>query len=97
MMSLSLLSSDQWQCLLLKDMRFYHPVNVRAAAEHQIAVNKGPGWPVLPGQILGSFRVLLSSDENIHILYFMSYFIFRMWLKPDQRNPAVDQENKRNC
>lgn len=81
----------------LKDMRFYHPVNVSAAAEHQIALNESPGLPVLSGQILGYFRIFLSSDENINILCFMSYLIFRMRLKPDQHNPAVDLEKKRNC
>lgn len=87
----------QWSVTVSHSRTFYHPVNVRAAAEHQIALKKSPGLPLLSGQILGYFRILLSSDENIHTLFSTSYFIFRTWLKPDQHNPAADQENKRNC
>lgn len=61
--------------VFLKDMRFYHPVNVRAAAEHQIALNKSPGLPVLSGQILDYFRILFNQMKistfsiSFHILF----------------------------
>lgn len=49
-----------------------------------------------PGSASGiraNFRFLqgCAATRWKYLLSFMSHFIFRMWLKPDQRKPAVDQ------